>query len=58
VCWLAVGEEDEVSIKDAAEAICKAMGFTGELKVRALHWARFRHQRASLTSLVCVVYIV
>ena len=29
-----VGEEDEVSIKDAAEAICKAMNFTGELKVR------------------------
>ena len=28
-----VGEEDEVSIKQAAEAVVKAMDFTGEVKV-------------------------
>ncbi len=29
-----VGEEDEVSIKQAAEAVVKAMDFKGEVKVR------------------------
>lgn len=29
----AVGEEDEVSIREAAEAIAEAMDFTGELLV-------------------------
>jgi hypothetical protein len=29
-----VGEEDEVSIQQAAEAVVKAMDFTGEVKVR------------------------
>jgi hypothetical protein len=29
-----VGEEDEVSIKQAAEAVVKAMDFQGEVKVR------------------------
>lgn len=28
-----VGEEDEVSIKEAAEAVVKAMDFQGEIKV-------------------------
>lgn len=28
-----VGEEDEVSIKQAAEAVVKAMDFQGEVKV-------------------------
>jgi len=29
---LSTGEEDEVSIKEVAEAICKAMGYEGQLK--------------------------
>jgi hypothetical protein len=29
-----VGEKDEVSIKEAADAIVKAMGFQGEYTVR------------------------
>ena len=32
--FLSVGEEDEVSIKYAADAIVKAMDFRGEVKVR------------------------
>jgi len=31
---LLVGEEDEVSIKQAAEAVVKAMNFKGEVQVR------------------------
>ncbi len=33
-CFFEVGEEDEVSIKQAAEAVVKAMDFKGEVKVR------------------------
>jgi hypothetical protein len=32
--YFSVGEEDEVSIKQAAEAVVKAMDFKGEVKVR------------------------
>lgn len=32
---LSVGEKDEVSIKDVADAIVKAVGFEGEFKVRS-----------------------
>ena len=32
---LSVGEEEEVSIKQVADAIVKAMGFTGRYEVRA-----------------------
>ncbi len=32
--YFSVGEEDEVSIKQAAEAVVKAMDFKGEIKVR------------------------
>lgn len=34
---LSVGEEDEVSIKQVADAIVEAMGFEGEVKVRTWH---------------------
>lgn len=33
VCWLAVGEEDEVSIKEAADAVVQALDFQGEVVV-------------------------
>ena len=35
-CWHAVGEEDEVSIKEVAVMIAEAMEFKGELLVRCL----------------------
>ena len=39
---LLVGEEDEVSIKQAADAVVKAMNFTGEVQV-SCHWLRETH---------------
>ena len=36
--FVAVGEEDEVSIKEAAEMVVEAMGFTGPVVV-SLTWA-------------------
>ena len=37
LCLCAVGEEDEVSIKEVATMIAEAMDFKGELVVRCLY---------------------
>ena len=36
--WGAVGEKDEVSIKDVADAIVKAVGFEGDYSVKFANW--------------------
>lgn len=45
--WVAVGEEDELSIKEAADAVVQAMGFEGEVKVSCLtfnsYWRFYYH---------------
>lgn len=38
VCLFAVGEEDELSIKEAAELVVEGMQFTGELEVSFVNW--------------------
>jgi hypothetical protein len=45
---LEVGEEDEISIKDVADAIVQAIGFEGEYQVS--HLVLIQHHRADAIS--------
>ena len=38
LCFFVVGEEDELSIKEAAELVVEGMQFTGKLEVSFVNW--------------------
>ena len=50
---LSVGEQEEVSIKQVADAIVKAVGFTGDYSVRPLRLLRLGRVRTD--AIFCLV---
>ena len=57
ICFIAVGEEDEVSIKEVAEMIVEAMNFNGEVLVSFLVIVVVRSIRHTYIYIYIYIYI-